>query len=159
MADARPGPHERALREASEHFNENLDQLVAGEDVPIHPIWAEEVEIVNFEPSPFPGTYHGHDGLVQWAHDLFDELTDARIDMIEIREDGDLVAARLRLSGRGRASGAEGSFEWGALFEMRDGRLNAWRLGGMAPELPALLLRDSATGRNRSPWAAGNTGS
>jgi ketosteroid isomerase-like protein len=117
------GPHERALREASAYFNENLERFLAGEDVPIHPIWAEDVEIVNFEPSPFPGTYHGHDGLLQWTHDLFDELTDARIDMIEMREDGDLVAARLRLSGRGRASGAEGSFDWGALFEMRDGRL------------------------------------
>jgi hypothetical protein len=61
------GPHEQTLRAAVEHFNDTLAQLLADPEFPIPDFWAEDVELVNFEPSPFPGTYRGHDGLRRWT--------------------------------------------------------------------------------------------
>jgi ketosteroid isomerase-like protein len=74
-----------------------------------------------FEPSPFPGTYRGHDGLRRWTQDLFSDLRNARLDVLEVIEDGDLMAVRMKLTAIGRASGIEGSFEWGSLVSVRDG--------------------------------------
>jgi hypothetical protein len=115
------GPNEQNLREGTAYLNANLERILAGEDVPVGEYFTEDTVLINFEPSPFPGTYRGHEGLARWTHDIFDEFTEGRIELLEVREEGDLAAARMQLSGRGRASGIQGSFEWGALFTMRDG--------------------------------------
>ena len=116
-----PSANERALREATEYFNSNLDRTLAGEDVSIPEFWSPDVELVNFEPSPFPGTYRGHDGLMKWARDIFGDFKEGRVDVLEVVEEGDLMATRLKLSAKGKGSGIEGSLEWGALVEMRVG--------------------------------------
>jgi ketosteroid isomerase-like protein len=116
------GPHEKAMREALDHFNENLERLLADEDVEFHPFLAPDIEFINYEPSPFPGTYRGYDGLRRWTHDLFDPFADARWDAIEVVEDGDLMAVKMRVTGRGRSSGAPFTGDWGSLVEIRDGR-------------------------------------
>lgn len=122
MADRERGPWELALHEQNEFLNANLPRFFAGEDLPIHPLWAPDIEFINFEPSPFPGTYKGHDGLQKWTQDMFGDFSEARVDVLEAREEGDLMAARMKLTARGRASGIEGSFEWGTLMTMRDGQ-------------------------------------
>jgi hypothetical protein len=71
-----PGPHEKALREAFSDFNERLEDYLVDPDTPIPPFWADDIELINFEPSPFPGTYRGHDGMRQWASDIFSDFTD-----------------------------------------------------------------------------------
>ena len=117
-----PSPNQEALLEAARYFNDNLDRMLAGENVPVPNFWSPEVELVNFEPSPFPGTYRGHDGLVQWTRDIFGDFTEGQVDVLEVVEEGDLMATRLKLSGKGRGSGIEGSLVWGALVEMQNGQ-------------------------------------
>lgn len=114
--------NEQALREANEYFNANLERALAGEDLPLPEIWSPEIEISNFEPSPFPGTYHGHEGLRQWTRDLFSDFTDGKVETLEVVEDGDLMAVHLQIVAKGRISGIPVSLEWGGLFEFRDGR-------------------------------------
>ena len=117
-----PSPNQQAVLEALRYFNATLEGVLAGEDVPIPEFWSPEVELVNFEPSPFPGTYRGHDGLRQWTRDIFGDFTDGKLEILEFVEDGDRLATKFKLSATGKGSGIEGSFEWGALVEMRDGR-------------------------------------
>jgi ketosteroid isomerase-like protein len=117
-----PGSHEQGFRDALSWFNERIDAYLVDPNAPIDPFWADDVELVNFEPSPFPGTYHGHDGLRRWTKDLFGDLTDGRLDALEIVELGDRMAVRFKLTARGRSSGIPGSFEFGSLITMRDGK-------------------------------------
>ncbi len=114
------GPNEQILRDLADYFNANLERVLADEEVPIDRYMSEDVELINFEPSPFPGTYRGHEGFVRWTQDLFGDFTEGRVELLEMREEGDLVAVKLRMSGRGRGSGAAGALEWGSLFTMRD---------------------------------------
>jgi len=116
-----PGANEAGLNEALEYFNDTLERVLAGEELPLHPFLSPDCELVNFEPSPFPGTYRGEEGFRRWTHDLFDDFTDARIEAVEVVPDGDLMAVRMRLSGKGRSSGIEGSFEWGCLISVENG--------------------------------------
>ena len=113
---------QQQLREAIEHFNKNLGRYLSSDEDPLHDFWAEDVEFINFEPSPFPGTYRGHDGLRQWTRDLFGDLRESRVDALEIVEDGELMAVRMNLTGKGRSSGIAGTLEWGSLLTTRDGR-------------------------------------
>lgn len=105
-----------------EKFNGDLPGFLEGEKVPVDPFWAPDAVLINFEPSPFPGTYHGHEGVRKWTQDIFGEYSEGRVDVIEVEERGDLMAVHLKLTARGRVSGIEGSFEWGSLLTMRDGR-------------------------------------
>jgi ketosteroid isomerase-like protein len=116
-----PGPNEQALREAFADFNERLEDYLVDSDAPLHPLWAEDVEFVNFEPSPFPGTYRGHDGVRRWTREIFGDFTEAKLEILDVVEEGDRIAAHLKLSARGRSSGIPGVLEWGCLFTMREG--------------------------------------
>jgi ketosteroid isomerase-like protein len=113
----------RAVLEAVEWLDANLDRLIAGEELPLPDVYAEDVEFVNFEPSPFPGTYRGHTGIRQWAQEVLETINDAHIEVAETVEKGDLVAGRMKIDGKGRSTGIQGTLEWGCLFELRNGRI------------------------------------
>ena len=118
--ESRAGTHEQALREAIGDFNDRIAAYLADPEEPVHSFWADEVEFINFEPSPFPGTYRGHAGVRQWTRDLFADFTDSRMDVLEVLEEGDRMAVRMSASGSGRSSGIPVSLEWGCLLTMRD---------------------------------------
>lgn len=117
-----PGSNVQALREAIADFTERIEEYVADPDTPIPPFWADDIEFVNFEPSPFPGTYRGHEGMRRWASDLFSDFTHSKLEISDVAEEGDRLAARLKLSARGRSSGIPGVLVWGCLFTMRGGK-------------------------------------
>ena len=110
------------MLEANELFNSAIPLMLAGENVPVPDFWSPEVEITNFEPSPFPGTYRGHEGLFKWAQDFLGDFDEGRVDVVDVEERGNLIAAKLQMTGRGHGSGIPVTLVWGALFEMRDGR-------------------------------------
>ena len=117
---ASAGPNESAFREAIADFNDRILDYVEDREEPVHSFWADDVEFINFEPSPFPGTYRGHEGVRRWTRDVFGEFTDTRLDVLEVVEEGDRMAVRMKVTGRGRSSGIGGSLEWGSLLTMRD---------------------------------------
>ena len=50
------------------------------------------------------GSYRGHDGLRRWWEDLFGTYPDFAIEVIEIRDLGDLTLATLHVRGHGAGS-------------------------------------------------------
>ncbi|MEO6496184.1 MAG: nuclear transport factor 2 family protein [Solirubrobacteraceae bacterium] len=86
------------------------------------------VEFLPYEVSVQGGDpYRGHDGVRSWWRSSLEVLPDLRVESYEVRDLGDRVFVRGRLSGQGAKSGA--AFEralWQTL-ECRDGKIVWWR--------------------------------
>ena len=54
------------------------------------------------------GSYHGHDGLRRWWEDLFGVYPDFAMEVVEVRDLGDLTLAALRFA----ATAPEAIFHW-----------------------------------------------
>ena len=111
------------LLEAGARFNEAIPIILAGEQVPVPEIYSPDVVFTNFEPSPFPGTYHGYDGMHQWTRDLMSDFQDGQINVLDLEEDGNRIATKLEFKGTGRKSGIEAALIWGALFHFEEGTI------------------------------------
>ena len=67
------------------------------------------------------GNYHGHAGIRRWWESLFEGLPDFTIEVVEVRDIGDLTLAVLRNRAHGAASGT--------LIEQRLWLVGEWRKG------------------------------
>jgi ketosteroid isomerase-like protein len=100
-------------RRGVEAFNQrDLDALLALMD--------DDVEAVPPLAS-IEGNYRGHDGIRQWWESLLAILPDFTIEVIEMRDPGDLTIATLRNRAHGTASDA--------LIEQRLWLVGKWRDG------------------------------
>jgi ketosteroid isomerase-like protein len=111
------------LLEAGVEFNANVPAILAGERVQVPEVYSPDVVFTNFEPSPFPGTYQGYDGLHQWTRDLMGDFEDGQIQPLDFEEHGDRIAMKLEFRGTGHRSGIEAALVWGALFHFEEGRI------------------------------------
>ena len=71
--------------------------------------------------------YHGHDGIREWWEDLLAIFPDFSVEVLEVRDLGDLGVATLRVRGHGRDSGVP--FEetlWG-VGKWRHGKAVWWQ--------------------------------
>src|SRR5215216_6869002 len=50
------------------------------------------------------GDYHGHAGIRRWWENLLDVFPDFAVEVVEVRDLGDLTLAALRFGGRGAGS-------------------------------------------------------
>ena len=81
---------------ANDAFNRrDMDALLAFMDT--------DVEFVS-RLVPMEGHYHGHDGIRRWWDDLLDTLPDFAIEVVEVRDPGDLTVATVRTRGHGAGS-------------------------------------------------------
>lgn len=69
----------------------------------------------------------GPEGLRAFAKLWGNELEAIQFEPLEFRENASKVFVRLRLSGRGRASGVEVDAEVFHLLELREGKVQRWR--------------------------------
>jgi ketosteroid isomerase-like protein len=85
----------------------------------------ERIEIRNPDGFPVTGPYYGHEGVRQWASDVYDVLEDARVEPEEVVEvgDGEAVIAVLRQTGRWKYTQLASDVRWAAIMTMRDGKL------------------------------------
>ena len=86
----------------------------------------ERVEIRN--PSEFPvrGSFHGHQGVLDWREQVFESVDDASVEpeeIIDVPGDGETVLMLLRARGTAHHSKIEIDFPWAAIWTIRDGRL------------------------------------
>ena len=51
-------------------------------------------------------SYRGHDGVRRWWNDVLDVFPDWKVEVVEVRDLGDLTLATIRLSGHGAGSAA-----------------------------------------------------
>jgi hypothetical protein len=69
------------------------------------------------------GVYRGPEGLKRWRGAFWDEFDDAHIEVHEFVDAGDQVLATDTVQGRGKQSGAEGSWTIWELWTVREGKL------------------------------------
>ena len=95
----------------------DLDALLALMD--------DDVEAVPFIAA-MEGGYHGHDGIRRWWENLHDVWPDFSIEVVEVRDLGDLTVAALHL--RGNAAGSDTPGEQRIWFsaEGRDEKIVRW---------------------------------
>jgi ketosteroid isomerase-like protein len=90
------------------------------------------------------GGYHGHDGIRRWWGHLADFLPDLVIDIVAVRDLGDLTVATTRM--RGHAAGSDTPLDqalWTAT-EWRDGKCLWWgNYDTEAEAVQAVRLRES----------------
>ena len=74
------------------------------------------------------GSYRGHDGTREWWRDLLGVFPAFRIEVVWVRDAGDLTVSELRNSahGEGRAAPLE-DFVW-QVSEWRGGRVVRWQM-------------------------------
>ncbi len=68
----------------------------------------EDVEAVPLVAA-MEGGYHGHEGIRRWWQSLHDGFPDFTVEVVELRDLGDLTVAHLR--GRGHGAGSDTPFE------------------------------------------------
>ena len=110
-------------REFVETILASIERWNAGQPMDFETI-DPDVEIVSQLSSVSGEPYRGHDGVRQWHSDIYEQFTEWRIDIDEIRvldEDRYLAPGRLHLRGRGSGVEFDQPLVW--LFEQRDGKL------------------------------------
>jgi ketosteroid isomerase-like protein len=104
---------------AFDAFNRrDLDALLA--------LMGDDVEVVT-RIAAIEGGLHGHDGLRRWWENMFTAFPDLEIEVVDVRDLGDVTLASLRALGRG--AGSDLPFEdllWHA-GRWRRGRCVWWR--------------------------------
>ena len=72
-------------------------------------------------------TYRGHDGTREWWNDLLGVFPDFTIEIVWVRDTGDLTVSELRNSASGEESDALAEHVW-QVSEWRDGRVVRWQI-------------------------------
>ncbi len=87
--------------------------------------------------------FHGHDGIRRWWEDLVDFLPDVAIEIVAVRDLGDLTLAAVRMRGRGAGSDTPLDEPLWSAAEWRDGKCVWWgNYGTEAEALEAVALRE-----------------
>ena len=70
-----------------------------------------------------PGTYRGHEGVLRYLGDLAAEFDDVHTEPEELIDAGERVVVPVRVSGRGRQSGAAVDLSLTMVVVLRDGMI------------------------------------
>jgi ketosteroid isomerase-like protein len=109
-------------REIVEDLLASIERWNAGQEMDFETI-DPDVEIVSPLSSVKGEPYRGRDGFRQWRRDIYEQFTEWRIDIDEIRvldQDRYLAPGRVHLRGRGSGVEFDQPLVW--LFEQRDGK-------------------------------------
>lgn len=101
------------------------------------------------------GGYVGHDGMRRWWDTLFDMLPGYAIEVLGVREAGDVTVSSLRARAQGPGSDAEIEHRLWTVTEWRDGKAVWW--GNYRSEAEA-LHGATERGSMRPPSAGGGRG-
>jgi ketosteroid isomerase-like protein len=117
-----PDPNVEAVRRGLEAFN-------SGDLPTIFGLLDEDVEVYSHPDTGNSGSYHGHDGFMDWVRLWLDAWESFHIEIREIEAlDAERLIAITDQTGRGKGSGIEVQQKGVAyLFTLRDGR--ATRMG------------------------------
>ena len=103
---------------AAEAFNErDLDAFLA--------LQADDVEGVPLA-SDMEGGYHGHAGTRRWWAAQFDSFPDLTIEVVGMRDPGDITIASLRMRGHGAGGAVPVDMTIWRVSRWRDGKCTWW---------------------------------
>ena len=107
------------LRRATEAFNRrDLDASLTLTD--------DDVEVIP-RAGAMEGSYRGHDGVRRWWKDLLGVFPDFTIEIVEVRDIGDLTLATTRLRGHGAGSDTPTEETIWQVARWRRGKCVWWR--------------------------------
>jgi ketosteroid isomerase-like protein len=105
----------------------------------------EQIELRTIAAIPVGDEYRGHDGVRQWANEVWEVFSEFHNELEEIVEggDGETVVTVLRTKGRMRHTGLEANLKWAVVWTLRDGKaLRAHGYMTKAEALDAAGLRE-----------------
>jgi ketosteroid isomerase-like protein len=80
------------------------------------------------------GSYRGHEGTREWWNNLLDVFPDFNIEVVSVRDAGQLTVSELRNRAHGEGSAAPlEEFIW-QVSEWRDGQVVRWQMYGSEQE-------------------------
>ena len=89
------------------------------------------------------GSYRGHDGTREWWNDLLGVFPDFMIEVVWVRDAGDMTVSELRNSAHGEGSATPLEECVWQVSEWRDGRVVRWQMyAGEQDALEAAGLRE-----------------
>ncbi len=89
------------------------------------------------------GTYEGHDGTREWWNGLLGVFPDFRIEIVWVRDAGNLTVSELRNQAHGEGSAAALDEQVWQVSEWRDGLVARWQMYATRAEaLEAVGLRE-----------------
>ncbi len=106
-----------------------------------------EVEVFASDELANPGSFHGHDGLMQWVGQWLDAWENYKVEVREIEPVGDRhVIARIDQSATGKGSGVPVKMEVTFMTEIRDGKYVALHLYPTKEEAKRIAEEREAAG-------------
>ena len=84
----------------------------------------EQIELRTIAAIPVGDEYRGHDGVRQWANEVWEVFSEFHNELGEIIEggDGETVVTVVRTKGRMRHTGLEANLKWAVVWTLRDGK-------------------------------------
>jgi len=113
------------VRRAFESFNATSGEREDEAGIRAHHArWYDpDVEIVNADDWPVPGSYRGTEGYLQWYRQNYGPYEDVRYAVDFLGAVGDRVVALVNISGRPRGEDTELEVQLGLVYGMRNGRI------------------------------------
>jgi ketosteroid isomerase-like protein len=98
----------------------------------------EQIELRTVAEIPVADEYRGHDGVRQWATDVWEVFSDFHNEVEEVidGEDGETVVTVVRTNGRMTHTGLEAKLRWAVAWTFRGGK--AIRVEGYLSKAEAL---------------------
>jgi ketosteroid isomerase-like protein len=92
-------------------------------EVPLD-LCAEDIELRTAAEIPVADEYRGHDGVRQWATDVWEVFSEFHNEIEETTEgdDGETVVTVVRTNGLMRHTGLEAKLRWAVVWTLRDGK-------------------------------------
>ena len=84
----------------------------------------EQIELRTAAEIPVADEYRGHDGVRQWATDVWEVFSEFHNEVEEVieSENGENVVTVVRTNGRMRHTGLEAKLRWAVAWTFRDGK-------------------------------------
>ena len=105
-----------------------VDAFVRGDEPGLLKLVASDIIITQFPEQVDVHDYHGHDGWRQVMADWTEMWDDWSIEILSVRELGDLVLATAAQRGRGIGSGAPWETQVALVFTVREGLISRWQM-------------------------------
>jgi ketosteroid isomerase-like protein len=85
----------------------------------------EDIELRTVAEIPVADEYRGHDGVRQWATDVWEVFTEFHNEIEDATEgeDGETVVTVVRTNGVMRHTGLEAKLRWAVVWTLRDGKV------------------------------------
>jgi ketosteroid isomerase-like protein len=113
------------VRRAFESFNATEREREDEDGIRAHHArWYDpDVEIVNADDWPVPGSYRGTEGYVRWYRESYGAYEDVRYAVDFLDAVGDRVVALVTISGRPQGEETKLEVQLGLVYGMRGGRI------------------------------------